>query len=147
MEFNGLPLHPLVIHAAVIFGPLAGLVALTYLVPRWRDRMRWPMVIGAIIALGAVFIAYLSGNDFRDSKPFFDQAPLADKIDTHEDLAGNLLLGTIAFAAIAVLSAWLHARTGALRIGLNLLLAASAIGVIVLVILTGDAGAQAVWGT
>ncbi len=147
MEINGLPLHPLVIHAAVVFGPLAGLLALAYLVPKWRDRLRWPMVIGAIVALGAVYTAYLSGGDFRDSKDFFNQPPLAEKIDTHEDLAGNLLRAAIAFAVIAVLSAWLHARTGALRIGLNVLLAASAIGVIVLVVLTGEAGSQAVWGT
>ena len=33
MEINGLPLHPLVVHAAVVFGPLAALTALAYVVP------------------------------------------------------------------------------------------------------------------
>ena len=48
MEINGLPLHPLVVHAAVIFGPLAAVAALAFLVPRWRDRLRWPMVVLAV---------------------------------------------------------------------------------------------------
>ena len=53
MEINGLPLHPLVVHAAVIFGPLAALAALVYaVVPRWRDRLRWPMVALALVAGG-----------------------------------------------------------------------------------------------
>ena len=31
------PLHPLVVHGAVVFGPLAAVAALVYaLVPRWR---------------------------------------------------------------------------------------------------------------
>jgi hypothetical protein len=41
MELGGLPLHPLVIHAAVVFGPLAALCALGYaLLDRWRERLR-----------------------------------------------------------------------------------------------------------
>ena len=32
MEINGLPLHPLAVHAAVVFGPLAALLALAYAV-------------------------------------------------------------------------------------------------------------------
>ena len=50
MEINGLPLHPLVVHAAVVFGPLAALAALAYVVlPAWRDRLRWPMVVLALM--------------------------------------------------------------------------------------------------
>ena len=46
MEINGLPLHALIIHAAVIFGPLSALAGVLYaVVPRWRDRLRWPMVV------------------------------------------------------------------------------------------------------
>ena len=54
MEIGGLPLHPLVIHAAVVFGPLGALSALGYAVlARWRDRLRWPMLVLALLATGA----------------------------------------------------------------------------------------------
>ena len=78
MEINGLPLHPLVVHAAVIFGPLAALAALGYLVPRWRDTLRWPMVGLAVIATGALVLAYFSGGDFLDSKPELAEELLAE---------------------------------------------------------------------
>ncbi len=83
MEINGLPLHPLVVHAAVIFGPLAALAALAYLVPRWRDVMRWPMVIMAVVGVGAIVAAYFTGNDFLDNRPELGQLPQVQK---HEDL-------------------------------------------------------------
>ena len=52
MEINGLPLHPLVVHAAVVFLPCAALLALVYAaVPRWRWAVRWPMV--GLTAVGA----------------------------------------------------------------------------------------------
>ena len=41
MEINGLPLHVLVVHAAVVFGPLAALSAIGYVaLPSQRDRLR-----------------------------------------------------------------------------------------------------------
>ena len=56
MEFNGLPLHPLVVHAVVILGPLAGLTGLAYaFVPRWRWLLRWPLVaLSLVVAVTAV---------------------------------------------------------------------------------------------
>ena len=47
---------------------------------------------------------------------------------------------------MAILSAWLHTRTGAVRALLTALLGVSAVGTLVMVVLTGDAGARAVWG-
>ena len=45
MEINGLPLHPLVVHAVVVLSPLAALGGLLYAaVPRWRWWLRWPLV-------------------------------------------------------------------------------------------------------
>jgi uncharacterized membrane protein len=148
MEINGLPLHPLVVHAAVIFGPLAGLAALLYVVvPRWRDRLRWPMLVLAIVAAGAIWAAYLTGVNFRDSKEFFTQGPLAEKVDKHATWAGRLRWVTTAFGVLAIIAAWQHDRSGATRAVLGILLAAAAIGTLVLTIVTGDLGARAVWGT
>lgn len=148
MEINGLPLHPLVVHAAVIFGPLAAITALAYvLLPSWRDRLRWPMLVLVLIATGAIWTAYLTGVNFRASKDFFNQPPLADKIDRHAHLAGILRWVTTAFAVVAVLAAWLHTRPGAARTVLAVLLALAAIATLVYTVLTGEAGAQSVWGS
>jgi len=77
-EFNGLPLHVLVVHAAVVFGPLAALSALAYVgLPKYRDggrdlnnyridqnlrRKRWGLtfaiVFGVISILGLGLLVF-----------------------------------------------------------------------------------------
>lgn len=143
MEINGLPLHPLVVHAAVVFGPLAALAALAYLVPRWREKVRWPMVVLALVATASVVLAYLSGNDLLDNRPELGRIPA---LQTHEDRAGILLWTTLGFGVVAAVSGWWGGRSGAVRILLDVLLGVGAVAVLVLVVLTGDAGSRAVWG-
>jgi uncharacterized membrane protein len=148
MEINGLPLHPLVVHAAVVFGPLSAFAALGYAaLPRHRDRLRWVMAGLAAVALVTIVAAYLSGNDFKESQDFFSKGPIGEKVESHEEWAGRLLWVTVAFSLVAFAAAWLHARTGGVRAALNVLLAVGALAVLVLVALTGEAGARAVWGS
>ncbi|WP_205471047.1 DUF2231 domain-containing protein [Nocardioides sp. SYSU D00038] len=144
MEINGLPLHALVVHAAVVFGPLAGLTGLAHaLVPRWRDRLRWPLVVAVLVATVAIWVAYLSGEQLEEANQY--GGPLAELLETHEDRAGVLRLSTTGFAVVAVASAWLHGRTGAVRVVLSVLVAAGAALTLVYAVLTGDAGAQIAW--
>jgi uncharacterized membrane protein len=148
MEINGLPLHPLVVHAAVVFGPLAALGAIGYaVVPSWRDRLRWPVLVLVLVATAAIWTAYLTGVNFRASKDFFNQGPLAAKIDRHAHLAGILRWVTTVFAIVTVVAVWLHARVGAVRVVLSVALVAAAVVTLVYTVLTGDAGAQSVWGS
>ena len=148
MEINGLPVHPLAVHGAVVLTPLAALLALAYLVPRWRDRLRWPLLAAALVAVGAVVLAYLSGTDFRDSDRFAGATgEFADQLQRHEDLGTYLLWWTIAFGVTALLNTVLHPRAAWARWVLGVLLAVDALAVIVIVVLTGDSGAQAVWGS
>ena len=145
MEINGLPLHPLVIHAAVVFAPLAGVAALLYVVvPRWRDRLLWPMVVLALVAVASVVAAYLTGKPFLSSRP--PSIRSSPQVLTHEHRARILLWTTIAFGVLAVATAWLRTRAGAVRTVLHALLAVASLAVLALVVLTGDAGARAVWG-
>lgn len=143
MEINGLPLHPLVVHAAVVLGPLAALTALASLVPRWREALRWPMVVLAVVATGATVLAYFSGGDLLDSRPELGTSP---QVQDHEELGEQLLWISLAFGAVAVVAGLLRARTGALRIVLDVLLAVAAVVLLVWVFRTGEAGARAVWG-
>ncbi len=143
MELGGLPLHPLVIHAAVVFGPLAALCALGYaLLDRWRDRLRWPMLGMALVATGAIVAAYLTGRDLLESRPALATKSL---VEIHEARAQLLLWVGLAFGAVAVVTAWLHAREGAVRVVLRVALAVTALALLVQVVRTGDAGSRAVW--
>ena len=61
-EFSGLPVHALVVHAAVVFAPLAATAGIAFLVPTWRRALRWPLVVLAAIAVVTVFVAKESGK-------------------------------------------------------------------------------------
>ena len=147
MEINGLPLHPLVVHAAVVLGPVSALAALAYaLVPAWRDRLRWPTLVAVLLATATIWVAYLTGVSFRDSRDFFSTGAVGAKIEHHKALAGVLRLVTSGFAVLTVLATWLHERRGGVRVALAGLVSVAAIATLVYTVLTGDAGAQAVWG-
>ena len=147
MEISGVPLHPLTVHAAVVFGPLAALLALAYLVPAWRDRLRWPMLLVALLATGAVWAAYLTGEDFLESARFEGlSGELLARVEEHEELAESLRLVASGFAVVAVVAALLHRRRGAVRLLVSVALLAAAVALTVSTVLTGHAGARAVWG-
>ena len=149
MEINGLPLHVLVVHAAVVLAPLAGLAAVAYAVmPKWRDWLRWPVAIAVVVAFGAVWVAFLSGGDFRESERFATASgDFADKLEKHEDLGGILRWVVSGFALVTLAAVALHSRTGATRLLLAVAVAALGLATVVLTVMTGDAGAQSVWGT
>ena len=63
MELNGVPLHPLVVHAVVVLGPLAALAGLAYaFVPKWRWLLRWPLVVLAVVTAVASLVAVQAGD-------------------------------------------------------------------------------------
>lgn len=144
MEINGLPLHALVVHSAVVFGPLSGLAGLSYgLVPRWRDRLRWPLVVVVAVATVSVWVAYLSGEQLTEANEY--GGPLAELVETHEDRAGMLRLSVSALAVVSFASAWLHTRTGPIRLLLVGLVAVLGLVTAIYTVLVGDAGAQIAW--
>lgn len=161
MEIDGLPVHVLAVHGAVVLAPLAALVALAYAaLPRWRWALRWPMLAAAVVAAGATVLSYLSGEDLLEQRPNLLEIPaLADKIHLHQDRAEVLLWVAIAFVAVAALAAWALGGPSALvsgggaretRAGWGVLvlvvLVVGALALLVLTYLTGEAGARAVWG-
>lgn len=104
-ELDGLPLHPLVVHAVVVLVPLTALVAVLFLVPRFRRALRWPMVLLAIGALGSTYVAKLSGENFEESivPP---EGPVFEAVERHEELANQLLYIVIGFAIVACIAAY-----------------------------------------
>jgi uncharacterized membrane protein len=142
-EINGLPLHALVVHVAVVFGPLSVLAGFAYAVPAWRDRARWPLVVSVVIAGVAVWVAYLSGDHLAEVNKY--GGPLQKLLEKHEDRAGVLRIVMTAYAVVSLVAAWQHARAGAARLGLAGLVVVLGVVTLVYVVLTGDAGAQIAW--
>jgi hypothetical protein len=158
MELNGLPLHPLVVHAAVILAPTAALTSIGYaFLPGWRWLLRWPMVALAAAAAATVYVAKLSGDALMEARFSGDIGELGQKIETHSD-RGDLLvwiaLGffvSTLFAAQALggpsgLVSGKGAReSSAVSMVALVLVVVGALAVVVMAFLTGDAGARAVW--
>ena len=154
MELSGVPLHPLVVHAAVVFVPLAALSAIAFVVPRWRGAVRWPAVVLAVVAALAVQAATLTGEDLEESR-----GPRSALIHEHSEYADKLqvlmyvlaVVMVVAFVVMPVVSRAAGGRDRAAKVAvlekpLLVLLPLLALGALVLVYLTGDAGARSVWG-
>jgi hypothetical protein len=147
-EFNGLPLHPLVVHAAVVFGPLAALSAILYAL--WgarRDQLRWVTAVLVTVAFASIWGAYLTGDNYFGSD-HFDRVSgeLKDKIEHHEELAGVLRWITTGFFVVTIAAVWQHARQGPARYVFSGLVVVGAVLTLIWVAMTGDAGSQAVYG-
>lgn len=148
-----MPLHPLVVHAVVVLGPLAALTGLAYAgVPKWRWLLRWPLVVLAVLTAVTAFVATLSGEDLLDSRPELE--PLVEEHEERGELLRNVALG---YVPVAVLAAWALGGVSALASGrgareprwqvpVALLLVVASLGLLVALFLAGDSGAQAVWG-
>lgn len=159
MEFNGLPLHPLIIHVVVVFAPLAGIGGILYAaVPRWRWWLRWPLVACALVAAVAGILAVKSGEDLETQRHLQTLPELA----THSARGRFLRWVLLAFLVPTALSAWLlggptpvasgkggqETRGGALvGVGLAAILLLGSLVVLYCVFITGDSGARSVWGS
>jgi hypothetical protein len=161
MELNGLPLHPLVVHAAVILGPVTALAAIAYAaLPGWRWLIRWPMVALAAATVGAVFLSKLAGDALLDERFSNATAALAEEIELHESRGEVLLWVSLAFLVIVVVAALTvggpsalasgagarDSRGTAVTAGVLGLVVVGAVALVVMTFLTGDTGARAVWG-
>jgi hypothetical protein len=154
----GLPLHPLIVHAAVVFTPLASLLVIGFAVlPNWRWLTRWPSVLVTLVALVSVFLARQSGQSLLSSRPALAQLTA---VQTHEHRGKILCLLMAGFMVLTLLGAFTLGGQSLLASGrgqqdrrtvvldrlMPLLLVAGALVVLVWVVLTGEAGARAVWG-
>jgi len=156
MEIAGLPLHPLVVHAAVVLIPLTALLTVGFAVlPRWRWLLRWPAAAAAVLCVPLAFVATQSGKSLEGARP-----ELAHQPRQHAGYGQLLANLTIVLALVVVVAAFVLPGPSPLVSGrgervsrgsvldkvLPALLVLAAAVVLVQVVLTGDSGARAVWG-
>lgn len=142
MTFFGLPLHPLVVHAAVVLLPLAALGALLIAVSsRARKRYGSLVVLVAFAATGAVVGSRLSGE------------VLAGGTTGEGILATHITWGLLApwpAAALAVASLLLvlagRGQNRPLLITSALLTVVAALASLAVIAIVGHSGATSVWG-
>ena len=140
----GLPVHPLVVHAAVVLVPLVALAALAMSYwPSFSIKYGKPVLILAVIAQLSLFVAKASGEPFQER--------LGKEIERHADL-GEIAPLTFIPLLVLLFIRWRMDRSGAtvgspqVRRMVSILLALSAILALVFIYLTGHSGAESVWG-
>jgi hypothetical protein len=157
MTFNGLPLHPLIVHVVVVFAPLAGVGGILYAVkPGWRWWLRWPFVASAVIAAGAGVLAAQSGYSLEHMRHLEQLA----SVRTHRHRGSILRWLLLAFLVPTGLAVWFlggdspvtsgwgarPGRTGAVALAIQVFVVVASLFLLYWVFLTGDSGARTIWG-
>lgn len=136
----GLPVHPLVVHFAIvllILGAL-GLIAIV-LIPRWRGALGWATI--AVLGVGtiAAFAATESGEALSERVGLPQE---------HAEWGDRLFPVSVALFAIALgWYLWQRRSSGAAVTALGVLGILVAIGTIALTTVVGHSGAEAVWAS
>lgn len=140
----GLPVHPLVVHAAVVLVPLVALAALAMSYwPSFSIKYGKPILIIAVVAQLSLFVAKASGESFEER--------LGKDVERHADL-GEIAPLTFIPLLVLLFIRWRMDRSGAtvgspkVRRLVSVLLALTAILAMVFIYLVGHSGAESVWG-
>jgi hypothetical protein len=140
----GLPVHPLVVHSAVVLVPLVAFSALAMSYwPSFSRKYGKPILILAVIAQISLFVAKSSGEPFEER--------LGKEVERHAELGEIAPLTFIPLLALLFIR-WRMDRSGAtvgsprVRRMVSILLALAAILALVYIYLTGHSGAESVWG-
>jgi uncharacterized membrane protein YkvA (DUF1232 family) len=160
-EFMGIPAHPLLIHAAVVFVPLLALATVGYAVlPILRPHLRLVLAVLGVVGPIAALLARLSGDAFFErmrerGRVTEDFIPV---IERHQGYGENTMWAAIALGVVTLALVYFVAPTGAapryaggsggtraVSVVLAVLSVLAAAVALYYVVRTGDSGAKAVW--
>jgi hypothetical protein len=144
-EINGLPAHPLLVHAVVVLLPLAALAVVLHAVwPAARRRLGVVTPLLCLVSLVLVPVTTHAGEELEHSL-----GGTNDLIERHAELGDQVLPWAIALAVVGV-AQWGLGRWSpvglVVRIPVGVVSVAVAVVATVVLVRAGDAGAQAVWG-
>jgi len=151
-QVNGLPVHALVLHAAVIFVPLLALGAIVYaLVARWRAKIGWALVLLAVAGPASTFVAKESGEKLYDRLIAQGMSGNGKTIlDEHVHYGSTAFWYSLALGVVSLVMVFLTRRGGLPKV-VEWIVAAAAIILAAVtayyIFRTGDSGATAVWGS
>jgi len=95
----GLPAHPLLVHAVVVLLPLsAASAAALAVVPRWRQRYAWPVLVITLLGVGSVLPAQEAGEQLEARLAALEN-PL---IRQHAEQGNDLLPFALGFGVVVV---------------------------------------------
>jgi hypothetical protein len=161
-QFQGIPVHPLLVHAAVVFLPMQAAAAVVYaFFPRFRRYIAWFVAGIAVAAPISAFLAKKSGEALRARlirNGMKDQGLLA-RIQQHFDFGtmafwSSLTLGVLMIVLLALLMSRARrasvdgggdAGSGLPALVVGVLAALVAAATVYYVVRTGDSGAKIVW--
>ena len=145
--FNGLPIHPMLVHFIVVLAPLTALLAVLCAVfPAVRERLVWLVAALAVVTTGLAPLASESGEWLEHH---IEKSELVEK---HAELGDTMLYFALALLVAAVLLLVAHLRA---RRGTPLSTALSALIAVFVVVAAGattfqmfrigHSGAESVW--
>jgi uncharacterized membrane protein YgcG len=108
-EIGGLPLHPLLIHAAVVFVPLLAIGAVAYaVVPGLRRLLWWAVGLLALAGAGSTVLARFSGVAFRQRllRKHLLTPEFTPKVNAHQHYGTVTMWVTIALAVVSLVLIW-----------------------------------------
>ena len=165
-EVLGIPAHPLLVHAAVVFVPLQLLAALVYaFAPRWRRHIVWAVAALVVIAPGATLLAKLAGDALRARLVRRHEVSPEGlvQIDTHRSYGTITLYLTTGLSVLMVIMLLAQRAAdkastttgviiqpgGSMALGALLSVLVLALTVVTgyYIFKTGDTGAHVVWGS
>lgn len=143
-SITGIPVHPLVVHAAVVLVPLAAAMGVACVLrPSWAKKYLWLAVAFAGMGAVASFIAKESGEQLERQvgEPGFDHAEYGDLMPL---VAGLLLLCLGAMWLAMKKSADSDSRSPLVLVT-SIAVVGAAIFATVWMVLVGHSGAKSVW--
>lgn len=138
---TGLPVHPLVVHAVVVFLPLAALATAAVAVRApWRRFSPWLIAADAVV-MAATFVAKESGEQLERRIAQFQTPP---GLDDHTSWGDRLfLMSVLLFLAALAVHVTRSMRGVATVVGI--ITTVGALAVVATTIYVGHTGATAVW--
>ncbi|WP_345751457.1 DUF2231 domain-containing protein [Microbacterium rhizophilus] len=154
MEISGLPLHPLVVHAVVVLLPLT---AIALVVAQLSASVR--RRLGLLPLVGAVAVAILVPVTIAAGMALAQLVGPLPAVQAHGERGSGVLPWALALPVVAA-GQWAWFRWGRDRVadrhrrrarlmsaGVGVLVCAVSAGAVVAVVLAGDSGSRAVWGS